>query len=264
MNYVRARKDRNRHFLSLQVETDLNKAYLKYFIGRFAKFVSDGSDFEFALGADNGSTEKKTFKNIVRACRTFFFGPTQREENLKILSKELQNNPLLNQGWKEAQTFSTFKDPEFLALYVYTLENPDVYVEFNKETRTIGPGTPNYNFNALYFFMSEGLQSIPVEKCVVYRGVTHPVTTTLGSKFTFNCFTSTSKFPSVAHDFLNKRGNTHHKTLFIIETDNGRDISKYSAYKTEAEVLISPCEEFEVVMIYYTNNGIQVIHLKSS
>ena len=264
----------------LQVETDLNKAYLKYFTGRRTKFVSDGSDFVFGLGADNESArsklpaqkrnaiEGKIADHLRKFCCIFPFNRREtRKDYEKILSKELAQNGLFKAGWSKARArLGRDAKNEFLALYTYTLENPKVYSDFNRQTRDLGPRHPNYNYKALYYFISAGMDDISPNPSLrtVYKGITHPVTAEVGQKFTFKCFTSASSVLSIAKNLLdNMKGENDSKTLFRIDTYKGVDIHKFSAYPYEKEVLIPPCETFNVVEVR-TKNGTQEVRLLTS
>lgn len=254
---------------------------MKYFIGRRTKFISDGSDFVFGLGADNESArsklpaqkrnaiEGKIADHLRKFCCIFPFNRREtREDYEKILSKELAENGLFKAGWSRAQVqLGRGAKNEFLALYTYTLENPKVYSDFNRQTRDLGPRHPNYNYKALYYFISAGMNKISPNPSLrtVYKGVTHPVTAEVGQKFAFKCFTSASGLLSIAKNLLdNMRGENDSKTLFRIDTYKGVDIHKFSEYPDEKEVLIPPCETFNVVEVRTKINGTQEVRLLTS
>ena len=233
---------------------------MNHFIGRLTKFVSDGSDFVFGKPITKRLIQREVAKTF---CLKFLNTPEERKSYENILSEELTKNEILRIGWeKSRKKLGSETHPEFLALYTYTLEDPQVYSDFNRQTRELGPLHKSYNYKAFYYFISMGMNKIspkPFSR-TVYRGVTYPVSAEVGSKFTFNCFTSTSELRSVAESFL---GGKNPKTLFIIETNRGADISTYSKFPDEEEVLISPCEMFDVIKIN-KENGIQEIYLRSS
>ena len=248
---------------------------MKHFIGRLRRLASDGSDF--VLGSDDGSTKRVFGRlNALKTCLKFNYSPAEKLYE-KILADEFVKNSLFREGWEFARQNLHKKDKsleenEFLAVFTYTYKTLPVYSEFNKKTRELGPEDSRYDFKAMYYFLSAAIHDISQKTETflqnkpyqVYRGVTHPVTAEVGQQFHFNCFTSTSTDQSVAQTFLTNTGENGSKTLFIIETYQGEKIDKFSAFPEEKEVLISPCEMFEVVKISNRGNGIKEVQLKSS
>ena len=108
---------------------------------------------------------------------------------------------------------------------------------------------------------------------IVYRGIGKfklPKDIGIGSKFYFNEFVSTSKKKALAKKFIkyeDKGGNTIHKgSLFIIKIKNNKkrnyccDISDFSVYKNESEILISSFCSFIVTGIE-RNDEIDYVNL---
>ena len=245
---------------------------MKHFIGRLCRFASDGSDF--VLGSDDGSTKRVFGRlNALKTCLKFNYNPAEKKLYEKILADELVKNSLFREGWEFARQNLHKKDKsleenEFLAVFTYTYKTLPVYSEFNKKTRELGPEDSRYDFKAMYYFLSAAMHDISQKTLQnkpyqVYRGVTHPVTAEVGQQFHFNCFTSTSTDQSIAETFLTNKGENGSKTLFIIETYQGEKIDKFSAFPEEKEVLISPCEMFEVVKIFDRDSGIKKVQLNS-
>ena len=137
-----------------------------------------------------------------------------------------------------------------MALVTYTLDDPRVYKTFNEHTRLYGFDSPDYKFRALYYFISSAVEkrsakAVDDGQYKVYRGVTYSVTdAVIGGRFFFPNFASTSLEINQAHNFLNKVNGE--KTLFIIKTTRGAKIEEFSVFPEEKEVLVSPCEEFQV------------------
>ncbi|KAM3623455.1 uncharacterized protein V6R79_011416 [Siganus canaliculatus] len=134
-----------------------------------------------------------------------------------------------------------------MAIYIYTLERPWVYCGFNAAVRTQrSEYNKTFTYHALHFFLTGALQTLNTDKrCVtVYRRVgayfSQDVVNTL---FRFGAFTSGSK-----EDYLDpiEFGD---KSCFEIKTCFGADISSYSVYEIEKEVLIPPYEVFKVTDI---------------
>ena len=155
-----------------------------------------------------------------------------------------------------------------MALITYTLKNPSVYKKFNKQTRLHGFNSPDYQFHAMYYFISSALKKRSAKavgdgQYKVYRGVTYSVTNAvIGGLLFFPNFASTSLEIKQAQNFLNKANGE--KTLFIIKTTHGAKIAEFSRYPEEKEVLVSPCEEFQVNdIVDNKNEGRKEIYLTS-
>jgi hypothetical protein len=222
--------------------------------------VSDGSDFVF--GTDKGSNKRATAPD---PCLKFTYDEEEKKHYETILASELESNQIFRAGWEKARQNLAKKDGleenEFLAVYTYSVPSPLVAKEFNKKTRTLGPNNPNYDFKAMYYFLSAAINKIsPKTAQEVYRGVTHPVTATVGNPFNFENFASTTGDLAVAEIYSGSPGPG---TVFVIETILGAKIDRFSAISDEDEVLISPCEKFKVLKVLKVGEGRQEIHLKS-
>jgi hypothetical protein len=223
--------------------------------------VSDGSDFVF--GTDKGSNKRATAPD---PCLKFTYDQEEKKHYETILASELESNQIFRAGWEKARQHLAKKDGleenEFLAVYTYTLASPLVATPFNEQTRNLGPKNPNYDFKAMYYFLSAALNKIsPKTVQKVYRGVTYPITAKVGESFNFENFASTTGELIIAEIFSGSPGPG---TVFIIETIHGAKIDRFSAISDEDEVLISPCEKFQVLRVCDGGEGRQRIHLKSS
>ena len=152
-------------------------------------------------------------------------------------------------------------------MITYTLESPQVYSEFNRQTREVGAADPKYQFKAMHYYLTTGIEKLSAKSLgdspyKVFRGCTYPVVDAIkGQQFSFTNFASTSTELSVALNFLQK--SKDEKTLFVIESTNqGAKIKQFSQYQDEEEVLVPPCEKFKVTDII-EESGIKKIHLKS-
>ena len=226
----------------LQVITDLNKPYLKHSTGRPSKFVSDGSDFVF--GADDGSTKREL--GAPETCIKFTYSLEEEKSYENILTNELASNEVFFKGWDQAKNNldknDGFEENEFLAVYTYTVPSPLVATAFNTKTRTLGPKNPNYDFKAMYYYLSAAINKIsPKTLQKAYRGVTHPVTATVGESFTFKNFASTTENAAVAEMYSGSPGPG---TVFIIETLLGGKIDRFSANWTKTKCLFPLVKSF--------------------
>ena len=232
-------------------------------LGNGSKFVSDGSDFVFGREARGNLDEPQ----VVITCIKFNKTDEERRHYESVLQEELQINSLFRDGWESAKNLNITPHPltqnETLAVVTYTLHDPKVYSKFNNQTRELGPKNPNYHFKAMYYLISMAIEKLSPKHLgkppyKVYRGVSFDVTdVSVGSPYQFTNFASTSLKESVAMMFKPK-------TMFIIEdTYEGGFIGKHSAFPEEEEVLVTPCEKFQVVDIKYNNETqLKEIHLK--
>ena len=113
----------------------------------------------------------------------------------------------------------------------------------------------------MYYYLSAAINKISTKTLQkVYRGVIHPVKATVGESFNFENFASTTGDQAVAEIYSGSPGPG---TVFIIETLLGGKIDRFSAIPAEDEVLISPCEKFQVLKVLKVGEGRQEVHLKS-
>ncbi|CAF1156082.1 unnamed protein product [Adineta steineri] len=59
-------------------------------------------------------------------------------------------------------------------------------------------------------------------------------------------------------------GKTGQRTVFTIECDSGKDISRHSYYKSKKEVLLLPARQFMVVGCFEQAQGLHIIQLKET
>jgi hypothetical protein len=57
-------------------------------------------------------------------------------------------------------------------------------------------------------------------------------------------------------------GKTGIRTMFVIECDSGKNITKHTYFQSEEEVLILPATRFIAISCEDQSNGLHVIHLK--
>jgi len=62
--------------------------------------------------------------------------------------------------------------------------------------------------------------------------------------------------------FLGKDGDE--RTLFNIQVNSAVNVSKYSAFPNEEEVLLFPCITFTVLNVYSPSTGLWIVQLKES
>ncbi|XP_039659717.1 GPI-linked NAD(P)(+)--arginine ADP-ribosyltransferase 1-like [Perca fluviatilis] len=184
-----------------------------------------------------------------------------KEDMKKRVTKDLENEKNKDKNFKAVwdrseNTHTPFgewfnkvlKRKLIVAIRTYTDET-DVYSKFNAAVRTQGPEyKTTFGYHAFHFLLTTAIQDISAsdkKQCfTVYRRVneyfSQDVENTL---IRFGSFTSASQGDYGNKDIFGE------KSCFEILTCMGADISPYSTFPNEAEVLIPPYEVFKVVKI---------------
>ncbi|XP_015224910.1 PREDICTED: ecto-ADP-ribosyltransferase 5-like, partial [Cyprinodon variegatus] len=177
-------------------------------------------------------------------------------ENL-ILEKYLpeeEKNKNFKLAWEEAEKYynkrrkkSQLDKNLIKALYAYTLNQPPLYKEFNKAVREQkAKYQTDFHYHTLHFYLTMALHYLKngSEKCVTsYRST--------DSKFQKDVVNNEIRFGSFTSSSIGGyRGEVFgNESCFEIYTCFGADISYFSKYKHEREVLIPPYEVFNVTEI---------------
>ncbi|XP_032386361.1 NAD(P)(+)--arginine ADP-ribosyltransferase 1 [Etheostoma spectabile] len=160
-----------------------------------------------------------------------------------------------NKKWKRKKgkrPSTSLGKEQIMAIYVYTLDKPKIYLDFNDAVRTQkSKYKTTFRYHALHFFLTDALQTLNArkpekERCLTgYRRVNGYFSQDLLNKvIRFGSFTSSSMgwYPSVE-----RFGD---KSCFKIVTCSGADVSLYSKLgESEREALIPPYEVFKVIKI---------------
>ncbi|XP_056108392.1 NAD(P)(+)--arginine ADP-ribosyltransferase 2-like [Rhinichthys klamathensis goyatoka] len=175
----------------------------------------------------------------------------------KYLKEEFENSPNFKNAWKRGKTFtskwnifSELKRKHKIAIYVYTDE--DVYGQFNRDTRN---GKRNilgmtYKWYSLHFLLTEAIHILKKKqnRCFdTFRGSNVDLNGRVNTDIRFGSFTSSSLNQNKAKHFGTK-------TCFIIRTCEGANVTKYSKFPGEEEVLIPPFEKFNVTEVKTRTN----------
>jgi Ran GTPase-activating protein (RanGAP) involved in mRNA processing and transport len=96
---------------------------------------------------------------------------------------------------------------------------------------------------------------------MIYRGIKMDLTEEFpkGKTFIWWAFSSSTSSIEVLERFL---GKTEYRTIFNIESDFAKNISKHSFYQYENEMLLYPARQFEVISSFNPGNQLKIIHLK--
>ncbi|CAF1453302.1 unnamed protein product [Rotaria sp. Silwood1] len=150
---------------------------------------------------------------------------------------------------------------EAAALFLYTLEAGEYsfYAVLNRalreeERRKL---TPWFSFLKLF---DEALEKLPTVKGCIWRGVSQDVSKdyVMGAVKTWWSINSCSSLVKVVEDFLSTDGNS---TLFMIEAANGKDLTGYTNYPDEKEVLLKMGTKLRVKSNAMKHGKLHLIHL---
>ncbi|XP_017290667.1 ecto-ADP-ribosyltransferase 5-like isoform X2 [Kryptolebias marmoratus] len=195
-----------------------------------------------------------------------YLGCEDKMENkvkTKFLLNEKNQNRNFSLAWTEAEKYynkkwrpkpgrkpsRTLNKEETMAIYVYTLDRPKIYLEFNDAVRSQKlKYKTTFKYHTLHFFLTSALKKLNALKPLTKR-----------------CFTSFRRVSSYfSQDVLNKQirlgsftsssmgwyprpDRYGDVTCFEIYTCFGVDISLYSKFgESEREALIPPYEVFKV------------------
>ena len=148
------------------------------------------------------------------------------------------------------------------AVYIYTMEWGDttLYRVLNNALRSENRQALKIWFPYLQLF-DTALDKLPTVKEVVWRGVPLDI----GKNFTKNqvfrwwSVNSCSSSVDVIKNFL---GTNKASTLFLIEAANGKNVSGYTEYENEDEIILRRGTQFRVKSNALDNpNGSHVVHL---
>ncbi|XP_077058614.1 ecto-ADP-ribosyltransferase 5-like [Siphateles boraxobius] len=168
----------------------------------------------------------------------------------EFLKKEMMSNSDFATVWTDAvKNHNTPGDNlsrnHSVAIYAYTNSDFTLYQKFNDAVRTEKQkykyGT--YSWYSLHFWLTEAIQILKKtqSKCYnTYRGTGVEFDKNVtGKEVRFGQFASSTLDRTVAEGF-------GHKSCFEIYTCEGADLTKYSKFPEQKEVLIPPYETFIV------------------
>ncbi|XP_067310489.1 ecto-ADP-ribosyltransferase 5-like [Pseudorasbora parva] len=175
----------------------------------------------------------------------------ERRVQTEFLKKEMSNNHIFAEVWKYAEESHISPGDNLLknhsvAIYVYTQTLFNLYQKFNDAVRTgkqkYKDGT--YEWYSLHFWLTEAIQILKKTQtsCFdTYRGTKDQYDQNVkGKEVRFGQFASSSFDRKVAKGFGKQ-------SCFEIRTCEGADLTKYSKFPHENEILIPPYETFKVI-----------------
>ncbi|XP_046376119.2 GPI-linked NAD(P)(+)--arginine ADP-ribosyltransferase 1-like isoform X2 [Haliotis rufescens] len=150
-------------------------------------------------------------------------------------------------------------DEESLAAMIYT--TTAVHSEFNRILREGDTSKYDTSFQVFHFLLISAIEKIRVKQTLavyLYRGAGKIFSATQGAALRLPGYTSTSTKKGVAEGFRGNKG-----TLIRLKgVKFGADISGFSVFPGEAEILIPPYESFKVATVSTDSKG-PLIYLES-
>ena len=187
-------------------------------------------------------------------------------ENLPLMSLEeavktiVDFQPTVTDDTKKAKEHcrkNTILTPdESAAVYLYTMDRP-FYRALNQALRAENPQALE-PWSAYLKLLITALRKLPSCSTTMWRGVAGEI----GSEFsqntiyTWESITSCSSQMNVAACFADQQG-----ILFCINTIHGKDITKYSEFQGEREIILMPGTCLRVKSASLDINGLYVVHL---
>ncbi|EGW15070.1 T-cell ecto-ADP-ribosyltransferase 1 [Cricetulus griseus] len=149
--------------------------------------------------------------------------------------------------WKEIKNKMNypkgFSDYHGTAVVVYTGNH--IYDKFNGALREFKKNSSNFHYKAFHYYLTRALQLLNNKNCyTVYRGTRNKFSYAGKGSVRFGQFASSSFDKKVALDIFGTSG-----TLFTIKTCLGVNITGFSYYSYEKEVLIPVYEVFNKVTV---------------
>ena len=149
---------------------------------------------------------------------------------------------------------------ESAAVFLYTMEWGDnsFYQVINRALRAEDRWTLKPWFAYLKLF-DTGIQKLPTVRKNLWRGVARDISKNFkkGDEFTWWTISSCSTSVNIIKDFLGPNS-----TLFLIEAANGKDVSSYTNYPSENEVILCPGTRLRVVSDPLDQPPMHLVHLQ--
>eukprot|EP00667_Euglena_gracilis_P001964 EG_transcript_1961 len=140
------------------------------------------------------------------------------------------------------------------AVFAYTQEDPvtQLYTRCNEACRTTGAKSEKRLglFRDYLYHLDRAISVLPAFVGITYRGVRvlmPPDCYALGKKVTWQAFSSTTRSAPRTVPFLEKDGNQLKGSVFVLRIWRGRDITDFSAFPEEQEVLLGLNSAFKVI-----------------
>uniref|UniRef100_A0A672NK86 NAD(P)(+)--arginine ADP-ribosyltransferase n=1 Tax=Sinocyclocheilus grahami TaxID=75366 RepID=A0A672NK86_SINGR len=165
----------------------------------------------------------------------------------KYLEKEKSASAEYNKTWQEGEQKAkkaedNLQQNHSVAIHVYTNKDSKVYSNFTRATRTdkqkYKEGT--FKWYSLHFLLTEAIQIVAVAKYLFHLKRCNLILFSIEVRL--SSFSSSSLDRKVIQGFGSK-------SCFEIYTCEGANLTRYSKYPEEKEVLIPPYETFNVTAV---------------
>ncbi|XP_019113474.2 ecto-ADP-ribosyltransferase 5-like [Larimichthys crocea] len=224
--------------------------------------ITYGVSTGFAVDFETGSGDVLPLDMAPNSVDDMYIGC--KDEMLQAVVSKLEEEKSIDENFKKAwdgaenyynnkwkKTIPKLGKNLVIALYCWNFGAGNIHADLNNAVRSQkSEYKTTFRYHAFHFFLTDALQTLNVrnpeaERCITgYRRVDKYFSQdVLNKEFRFGSFTSSSmgRYPNAK-----RFGN---KSCFEIETCWGADISMYSKFENEAEVLIPPYEVFKVTDI---------------
>ncbi|XP_059184698.1 ecto-ADP-ribosyltransferase 5-like [Centropristis striata] len=183
----------------------------------------------------------------------------ERNQNIKFRRVWDRSMALYNGKWNHQKP--NLVREQVVAIYTYTSDEGKLYRDFNNAVRSQGLQYKTwFGFHALHFYLTSAIQALS-RKCVhsYRRANLYFRQDVVNKNIRFGTFASSSR------GSYSQAGVFGDKSCFEIYTCMGAEISMYSKYQNEREVLIPPYEVFRVIRVrrrsyYHPNLPCQVVY----
>ncbi|CAF0934545.1 unnamed protein product [Rotaria sordida] len=149
---------------------------------------------------------------------------------------------------------------ESAAIFLYTMEwgKNSLYQVMNRALRAEDRSSLKPWFGYLKLF-DTAVQKLPIVRKNLWRGVATDIAKNFkkGDEFTWWTISSCSTSVNMIKDFLGSSS-----TLFLIEAVNGKDISRYTNYSSESEVILCPGTRLRVISDPLDQPYMHIVHLQ--
>lgn len=178
------------------------------------------------------------------------------DEALDFFKKEIKTSTKLRKACNEAEHLlncgtvgkslgylSHLDHHSKVAIVAYSLQSPNIYLDFNERSRNLSPETwEDFPYKGMWLLLNKAILTHGnlSQTVTVYRGIDQKINLS-HSEFCFRQITSTSKDAICAEDFKGEYG-----TVFILEISRGLYIKPLSLYGYEEEYLLPAFDLFVV------------------
>ncbi|CAF4183434.1 unnamed protein product [Rotaria sordida] len=184
----------------------------------------------------------------------------------KILDHELKQNIIIAKMNSEEPADQLTQD-ESASIHLYTMEwkkrENSLYAVLNRTLRMADRSKLQSWFRYLKLFLTAFFKLPPSEHNIIWRGVPEDLSALYpkGKKFAWWALSSCTAAISVLESPL-YLGTSGERTMFSIQTSNGKCIKAHSYFQQEDEILLAPGRYFEVIDKLSSADGLRIIHIR--